>query len=85
MKDFAIFILSHNRANKLDTLNLLKESNYNGDWFVVISTDNNEIDEYRSIIPHNNLLIFDKKPYHVTQCFQGKIFVLTPLYMQEIS
>lgn len=61
MKDFAIFILSHNRANKIDALNLLKKSNYDGEWFVVISTDNTEIDEYKKIVPNENLLIFDKK------------------------
>lgn len=60
MKDFALFILSHNRANKIDALNLLKKSNYNGDWFVVISTDNTEISEYKKIVPYENLLIFDK-------------------------
>lgn len=59
--DFAIFILSHNRANKIDTLKMLLNAGYNGDWFVVISTDDKQINEYKSIIPSKNLLIFDKE------------------------
>lgn len=61
MKDFALFILSHNRVQHIDALNLIKKSNYDGVWYVVISTDNKEIEEYKKVIPPENLLIFDKR------------------------
>lgn len=60
-KDFAIFILSHNRAKKIDTLKTLINGGYKGKWYVVISTDNKQISEYKKIIPCENLLMFDKK------------------------
>lgn len=60
MLDFALFILSHNRAENIDALDLLQRSNYDGMWYVVISTDNKEIEKYKSIVPQEHLLIFDK-------------------------
>lgn len=64
-KDFAVFILSHNRAEKIDTLNMLERCGYKGHWYIVISTDNNQIDKYKSIIPKEHLLIFDKEKVNV--------------------
>lgn len=63
--DFAIFILSHNRVDKIDTLNMLENIGYKGKWYVVISTDNTQIDRYKKKIPKENLLIFDKKEVKV--------------------
>lgn len=60
-----MFILSHNRANKIDTLDMLKKNKYNGNWFVVISTDNKQIDLYKQKIPTHHLLIFDKEKIEV--------------------
>lgn len=61
--DFAIFILSHNRARNIDTLSMLKKYHYSGTWYVVVSTDNKQLEEYKSLIPKDNLLIFDKSEY----------------------
>lgn len=60
-KDFAVFILSHNRALKIDTLDMLERYKYCGLWYIVISTDDQQIDEYKKRIAEQNLLIFDKK------------------------
>ena len=60
-KEFAIFILSHNRAEKIDTLDMLQKAGYNGSWYVVISTDNEQIEKYKQKIPQENLLIFNKE------------------------
>lgn len=62
-EDFAIFILSHNRARDIDTLQLLRKYHYSGKWYVVISTDNTQVEEYQSLIPKENLLIFNKEDY----------------------
>lgn len=60
MEKFAIFILSHNRANNISALAMLKKSNYSGMWYVVVSTDNMQLGEYKKIVPNDHLLIFDK-------------------------
>lgn len=73
-KDFAIFILSHNRVDKIDTLNMLEKIGYNGKWYVVISTDNTQIDRYKKKIPKENLLIFDKKEVKVDTMYSTMKF-----------
>lgn len=62
--DFAIFILSHNRADKIDTLSMLEKYKYSGKLYVVISEDNNQIGEYIKVVKGRaTLLIFDKQDY----------------------
>jgi len=58
--NFAIFILSHNRANKIETLQMIQKYNYSGKWFIVISTDDSQLCDYKKFIPSDNLLIFNK-------------------------
>lgn len=58
--NFAIFILSHNRIDSIHSLWLLQKSNYKGDWYVVISTDNKQINDYKKRIDADHLLIFNK-------------------------
>lgn len=58
---FAIFILSHNRADRFDTLKLLNKSGCDYDWFVVISTDDKQIEEYKKIVPNDKILLFNKQ------------------------
>lgn len=74
MEEFALFILSHNRANNIDALKLLQKSNYDGMWYIVISTDNNQIEQYKNIIPPNNLLIFDKTKVECDTMISRNIF-----------
>ena len=45
--DFAVFILSHGRANRIHTLTSLKKGNYTGKWYVVIDDEDDEEPEYR--------------------------------------
>ena len=75
-KDFAIFILSHNRAHKIDTLKMVMKSNYKWAWFVVISVDNTQIEQYKEIVPKENLLIFDKHDIEVDmmKSTNGEVF-----------
>lgn len=65
MKDFAVFILSHNRAENIDTLDMLKKTKYSGKYYVVISTDDHQISRYKELIAPENLLIFDKDSINV--------------------
>ena len=78
-KDFAIFILSYKRANKIYTLNTLKESNYTGDWYILIGDDDPEIDEYKRLYK-DKLFIFNKdeasKLFDMCDNFDGKNVVV---------
>ena len=46
-KMFAVFILSHGRANDILTVDMLKRGNYTGDWYVVIDDEDDQEPIYR--------------------------------------
>ena len=45
--DFAVFILTHGRPDRIETLKSLKRGNYSGKWYVVIDNEDDTEDEYR--------------------------------------
>lgn len=45
--DFAIFILSHGRANNIHTLEALKVSDYRGKWFILCDDEDETLDDYK--------------------------------------
>lgn len=58
-KNFCVFIMSYGRADNVITLNLLKRFHYTGDWFIVCSTDDPTLEEYRKRYD-KHVLVFDK-------------------------
>ena len=44
--DFAIFILSHGRADNIKTLKSLEKSNYKGKWYIVIDNEDSQEEKY---------------------------------------
>lgn len=48
------------RAKTIRTIKTIKQLGYKGQWFVVDDDMNGQLDEYKKIIPKNNLLIFKK-------------------------
>jgi hypothetical protein len=58
--DFAVFILSHGRANEIMTVEMLKKGHYTGDWFVVIDNEDDQEHIYREKFGEH-VLQFDKK------------------------
>lgn len=60
MSNFCVFILSHKRP-ECDTLKMLKKYGYSGDYRVVLSTDDDYINEYKKTIPIEKILVFDKQ------------------------
>ena len=58
-KNFCTFIMSYGRADNVITLNLLKRFHYTGDWFIVCSTDDPTLEEYRKRYD-KHVLVFDK-------------------------
>ena len=45
--DFAILILTHGRADRVRTADLLKRCGYDGRWYIVIDDEDKQEDEYR--------------------------------------
>lgn len=47
-KDFAVFIITHERVNNQKTFDLLKKSGYTGEIFFIIDDKDEQIDEYKN-------------------------------------
>ena len=61
-EDFCIFILSANRPDKNYTWNTVKKYNYSGKVYVVVGTDDKQLERYKEVYK-DNLIIFDKEDY----------------------
>lgn len=59
--NFAIFILSHGRANNVVTLKTLKRTNYSGKIYIVCDNEDDQIDDYRKLEGITDVLVFDKQ------------------------
>lgn len=57
--DFAVFILSHGRANNVITAKTLERQGYTGRWYVVIDNEDDQEAEYRREYG-DRVLVFDK-------------------------
>ena len=58
--NFAVFILSHGRANNLITLEMLKEINYTGKIYIIIDNEDEQKEDYKKL-PCTDIIIFDKE------------------------
>lgn len=58
--NFAVFILSHGRPNKIYTIEALNKSGYTGAWYIVIDNEDKTADEYIKNFG-DKVLIFDKQ------------------------
>lgn len=57
--DFAVFILSHGRANNIKTIQALEKGNYTGKYYIVIDNEDSTSNEYIKKYA-NKVIIFDK-------------------------
>lgn len=48
-EDFAVFILTHGRANNVKTVQTLERCGFTGKWFVVIDNEDDQEEDYRRI------------------------------------
>ena len=64
--DFAIFILSHGRANNVKTVDLLKRINYTGKWYIIIDDEDNQAQQYYDNFGKENVIMFCKKEIEKT-------------------
>lgn len=58
--DFAIFILSHGRANNQRTIDTLKRLKYSGKLYIVLDNEDEQEEEYKRLYGEQNIIIFDK-------------------------
>jgi len=59
-KDFAIFILSHGRPDRIDTINTILKAGYTGPYFVIIDNEDKTAKQYNSLYG-DKVIVFDKK------------------------
>lgn len=58
--DFAIFILTHGRPNKVITVKTLERCGYSGKWYLVVDNEDTTLSEYQALYGEDRVLIFDK-------------------------
>ena len=59
MNNFAVFILTHGRADKVVTYDSLKKAGYTGKIYLIIDDEDKQIQEYKDKFGEN-VIIFDK-------------------------
>lgn len=74
--DFAIFILSHGRANNVITVETLKRCNYTGKWYIIIDNEDKQLEQYIKNFSEEHIIIFDKleasKTFDIMDNFDGR-------------
>ena len=74
--DFAVFILSHGRANKVYTVKLLERINYTGKWYIIIDNEDNQAEDYYKNFGKDRVIMFNKeeigKTFDIMDNFGGR-------------
>jgi hypothetical protein len=60
-KDFAVFILTHGRPDKVVTYKTLQRTKYTGKVYFIVDNEDKTIDKYRLNFGNENVIVFDKK------------------------
>ena len=68
--DFAVFILSHGRADRMLTVDALKKHGYTGKYYIIVDNEDETVPEYQSRFGKDNVIVFDKlaKSKHCDTC-----------------
>lgn len=59
--DFAVFILTHGRADNVETMKALKKGGYTGKWYMIIDNEDKMADQYRKNYGAEHIVMFDKQ------------------------
>lgn len=59
--DFAVFILTHGRADNVVTLKSLLRGGYTGKWYMVIDDEDEDAEKYRENFGADHVIMFDKQ------------------------
>ena len=59
--DFAIFILTHGRADKVLTMKgVIEPGNYSGKWYMVLDNEDDQYQKYADNFGKEHIIVFDK-------------------------
>lgn len=58
--DFAVFILSHGRADNVKTVRTLKSCGYTGQWYIICDDEDQQVPKYVDNFGADHILIFSK-------------------------
>lgn len=61
MRDYAVFILSHGRSDRVITVDTLNKCGYKGKYYIVCDDEDGELDEYKKRF--ENVIVFHKGDY----------------------
>ena len=59
--DFAVFILTHGRADNVVTFNTLRKLGYSGKWFMIIDNEDSQAQLYYKNFGRDHVVMFDKQ------------------------
>lgn len=62
--DFAVFILTHGRADNVATIKALRRGGYSGKWYMVIDNEDADAERYRENFGADHVIMFDKQAAH---------------------
>ena len=65
--DFAVFILTHGRADNVATMGALKKGGYTGKWYMIIDNEDETVDQYHKNFgpEHGQVMYCCHKPYEI--------------------
>lgn len=66
LDNFAIFILTHGRADRVDTYETLRKAGYTGRIYLIIDNEDDQAQEYRDRYGAEWVIEFDKEHYRKT-------------------
>lgn len=69
MNNFAIFILSHGRADKVYTMKTLEKAGYTGQVYILLDNEDNQIEKYKKNFGKEKIIVFDKEK--AVKTYQG--------------
>ena len=59
--DFAVFILTHGRADNVCTMKALERGGYTGKWYMIIDDEDDQADLYKENFGEDHVIVFDKQ------------------------
>lgn len=59
--NFAVFILSHGRADNVLTINTLRKIGYTGKIYIIIDNEDDQAEKYKKLKDIEDVIIFDKE------------------------
>ena len=85
MNDFAVFILSHGRANKVVTYKSLRRAGYSGKIYIIVDNEDKQIEEYKKNYGEQ-VIVFDKqKQLEITETMDNFGTKQTVLFARNVN